>query len=79
MPTPKDLIEPDWQAVARDWDGIHLSVGGVLTAERVRWGQPRAQTHLFGWDVESTAWLRWVFDRVERLPDVDPGVDWDVR
>jgi len=29
--------------------------------------------------VESTAWLQWVFDRVERLPDVDPGVDWDVR
>jgi hypothetical protein len=79
MPTPQDLIEPDWQAVARDWDGIHLSLGGVLTAERVRWGKPSAQTHLFGWDVESTAWLRWVFDHVERLPDVDPGVDWDNR
>jgi hypothetical protein len=70
-PTPKDLIEPDWQAVAHDWDGIHLSVGGLLTAERVRWGQPGAQTLLFGWSVESTAWLQWVFDRVERLPDVD--------
>ena len=79
MPTPKDLIEPDWQAVAHDWDGVHLSLDGVLTAERVRWGQLSAQTHLFGWAVESTAWLRWVFDRVERLPDIDPGVDWDVR
>lgn len=78
MPMPKGLIEPDWQAVANDWDGIHLSPGGLLTTEQVRWGKPRAQTHLFGWNVESTAWLRWVFDRVERLPDVDPGVDWDV-
>ena len=74
IPTKKDLIEPDWQAVAHDWDGIHLSLGGLLTAERVSWGKPSAQTHLFGWQVESTAWLRWVFDRVERLPDVD----WDV-
>ena len=64
------LIEPNWQAVAEDWDGIHLSVGGLLTAERVRWGIPGTQTHLFGWDVESTVWLHWVFGHIERLPDV---------
>ena len=67
--TPAALIEPDWQGVARDWDGIHLSVGGLLTTERVRWGRSGAQTHLFGWGVESTVWLRWVFGSVERLPD----------
>lgn len=66
---PDTLIEPDWQAVSQDWDGIHLSVGGLLTTERVRWGTPGKQTHLFGWSVESTAWLRWVFRRVEPLPD----------
>lgn len=69
--TSKFLIEPDWQAVAHDWDGIHLSSGGLLTTERVVWCQPKSQTHLFGWQIESTAWLRWVFDLVERLPDVD--------
>ncbi len=67
--TPADLIEPNWQAVAQDWDGIHLSTGGLLTTERVRWGKPGVQTHLFGWEVESTVWLRWVFGSVERLPD----------
>jgi hypothetical protein len=67
--TPEALIEPNWQAVAQDWDGIHLSSGGLLTTERVRWGRPGAQTHLYGWGVESTVWLRWVFGRVERLPD----------
>lgn len=66
---PDALIEPDWQAVSQDWDGIHVSVGGLLTTERVRWGTPGRQTHLFGWCVESTAWLRWVFRRVEPLPD----------
>ncbi|HYU74827.1 MAG TPA: hypothetical protein VEL31_19335 [Ktedonobacteraceae bacterium] len=67
---PDTLIEPDWQAVSQDWDGVHLSIGGLLTTERVRWGTPGRQTHLFGWSVESTAWLRWVFSSVERLPDV---------
>lgn len=66
---PDALIEPNWQAVSQDWDGVHLSVGGLLTTERVRWGTPGKQTHLFGWSVESTAWLRWVFGRVEPLPD----------
>ena len=67
--TPAALIEPNWQAVAQDWDGIHLSTGGLLTTERVRWGRPDAQTHLYGWAVESTVWLHWVFGRIERLPD----------
>ncbi len=67
--TPAAVIEPDWQGVTQDWDGIHLSVGGLLTAERVRWGRPGAQAHLYGWGVESTVWLRWVFGAVQRLPD----------
>jgi hypothetical protein len=67
--TPAALIEPNWQAVAQDWDGIHLSTGGLLTTERVRWGRPGAQTHLYGWAVESTVWLRWVFGHLARLPD----------
>lgn len=80
MPTPKEgLIEPDWQAVIHDWDAVHLSVGGLLTAERVIWGKPSEQIHLYGWSVESTTWLRWVFDDVERLPDVDLGVGWGDR
>jgi hypothetical protein len=66
---PDALIEPDWQAVSQDWDGVHLSIGGLLTSERVRWGTPGQETHLFGWSVESTAWLRWVFGSVERLLD----------
>lgn len=66
---PVMFIEPNWQAVVQDWDGIHVSVGGLLTTERVIWGEPGAQTHLFSWDVESTMWLRWAFGRVERLLD----------
>jgi hypothetical protein len=68
---PAALIEPNWQAVAQDWEGIHLSTGGLLTTERVRWGRPGTQSHLYGWGVESTVWLRWAFGSIERLPDVD--------
>jgi hypothetical protein len=66
---PDALIEPDWQAVSQDWDGVHLSSGGLFMTERVRWGTPGQETHLFGWSVESTAWLRWVFGSAERLLD----------
>ncbi|MDB5077170.1 MAG: hypothetical protein JWO42_3349 [Chloroflexi bacterium] len=64
-------VIPDWEAVAKRWDGVHLSMGGLLTAQGVSRGGPGARTQLAGWDVESTVWLRWVFEGVERLPDVE--------
>jgi len=67
----KDRLMPDWQSVARDWDAVHLSVGGLLTAEGVAVGTANsAKTELAGWSSESTVWFRWCFSRVERLPDV---------
>lgn len=63
-------LVPDWAAVARDWDAVHLTLGGALTAEQVRVEGPKGWTELSGWDAELTAWLRWRFDDVERLPDL---------
>ncbi|RAQ94740.1 hypothetical protein A4R35_04275 [Thermogemmatispora tikiterensis] len=64
------FIEPDWRAVARDWDGVHLSLGGFLSSEGVIWGSPEeGHAHLFGWGTESTLWLHWAFEGVEPLPD----------
>lgn len=68
---PDNLIMPDWRKVAQVWDGVHLSVGGLLTTEQLYWHTQQGWTHLFGWSVESTVWLRWAFTRVERLPDID--------
>lgn len=51
---------PDWAAVARDWDGVHLSVEGYLsTAGRpLRLpGAGGACTLLAGWDPGATWWL----------------------
>ena len=62
-------IVPDWEKVARMWDGVHLSVGGLLATEQVYRSTPRGRTQLSGWGVESTVWLHWVFTQVERLPN----------
>lgn len=62
---------PDWGLVAGDWDAVHLSLGGLLTTQLVRVEGPDGFTELQSWDAEQTAWLRWCFDEVERLPDLD--------
>jgi len=64
-------IAPDWKKVARTWDGVHVSVGGLLTTELVCWKTAQGRTRLSGWNVESTVWLRWAFTHSERLPDID--------
>lgn len=55
--------------LAQAWDGVHLSIGGLLTTEEVGRGELGAWTHFTGWNAECTAWLRWVFSHVECLPD----------
>lgn len=61
-------LDPAWTAVARDLDGVHLSMGGLLTAQDVPCAFGGIVTELRGWDLESTIWLRWVFDSVEGIP-----------
>lgn len=62
---------PDWGLVARDWDAVHLSLGGLLIAQLVRVEGSHGFTELRSWDSEQTTWLRWCFDAVERLPDLE--------
>ncbi|MCI0851989.1 MAG: hypothetical protein J4O01_08025 [Chloroflexi bacterium] len=65
-------IVPDWGAVANDWDAVHLSLGGLLTADQVRVQSESGWTYHWSWDIEQTLWLRWVFSGVEPLPDHEP-------
>jgi hypothetical protein len=64
-PSGATPIDPRWSAVANDWDGVHLSIGGLLTAQDVVYQSDGGVTQLRGWDVESTAWLRWSFAAVQ--------------
>jgi hypothetical protein len=60
---------PDWSAAARDFDAVHLTLGGLLTAEQVRIDSSAGWSEHWGWDVEQTLWLHWSFTEIERLPD----------
>ena len=64
-------LTPNWSAVAADWDGVHLTLGGLLTAEKVRVASAAGWSMLRFWDMEQTMWLRWAFDDTERLPERD--------
>jgi hypothetical protein len=63
-------LVPAWAAVAADWDGVHVTFGGLLTAEQVRVHGPDGWTALWGWDSEMTVWLRWAFVEATPLPDL---------
>jgi hypothetical protein len=60
-------LDPDWSELSRDWDGVHLSIGGWLTAEDVPHESDGVKTELRGWGMESTVWFRWSFSSVKRV------------
>ncbi|HVC23359.1 MAG TPA: hypothetical protein VNH82_08060 [Candidatus Dormibacteraeota bacterium] len=61
-------VLPDWAAVAREYDGVHLSWAGFLTAEGFVSDLPdRGATMLRYWSSERTLWLREVLGRPEAL------------
>ena len=70
-----EWLVPDWGAAARDWDGVHLSLGGLLTAEQVRHESPAGWSKLDAWHAEQTFWLGPIAARTKRLPDHESG-DW---
>jgi hypothetical protein len=64
---------PDYQAVARDYDAVHVSVLGYLTAAGVpvpAGPDDRARTLLAGWDPDATWWL------TDSLVPAGPPEDW---
>ena len=67
----QDWLVPDWGAVSEDWDGVHLSIGGLLTAEQVRYESREGWSMLDFWHAEQTFWLRSLDTVSRRLPDFD--------
>lgn len=62
-------LEPDWSKVGANWDAVHLSFGGYLTATQVRVESEAGWTYHWAWDCECTLWLRWKFTGFERIED----------
>lgn len=77
---PDGKVVPDWSGVAREWDGVHLTLGGMLTASQVKISEGQRWTEHNAWDAEQTLWFRNRFEAVERWPDLaaDPPPRDDV-
>ncbi|NYI40932.1 hypothetical protein [Demequina lutea] len=52
-------VIPDWQAMAADWDAVHLTIAGYLAAAttRIDVSDGRASA-IAGWGPDETVWLR---------------------
>ena len=72
--TEDDRLVPNWGAVSEEWDGVHLSFGGLLTAEQNRYESPAGWTMLDAWHAEQTFWLRALKTETKRQPDFDRGL-----
>ena len=72
-PAGAGSLSPDWGRVAAQWDGVHLTFLGLLTAPFVRHATAAGTTMLWSWDTEGTIWLPGNFLRPGApLAPVDP-------
>jgi len=62
-----ELVYPDWEAVATDFDGVHICLRAVVSLQGFSYVSSRGVTAPGYWDVETTHWLRWVFQRPRLL------------
>ena len=56
-PAGVGTLVPDWSRAATQWDGVHLTFMGLLTAPFVRHSSAAGTTMLWSWDTEGTLWL----------------------
>jgi len=64
-------LAPTWSAVAGDFDGVHLSFAGLLSALYVPVTSAEVgTTTMWAWDWECTHWIRSVFDAVTDLEEL---------
>ncbi len=67
----RDLADPDYTAVAADYDAIHLTVLGYLTTAGRDLPAGDARTMLAGWDPDTTYWL------TDCLAPAGPATCWE--
>jgi hypothetical protein len=67
----EDLIYPDWGAVARDWDAVHVTIRAIAAIQGVRLQTSKGLLAPSYWDIETTFWLRWSFTSVTLVETVD--------
>lgn len=63
-----EFLVPEWNAVAKDWDGVHLTWGGFMTTEGLVIEMGSSDVAMLrGWGSERTLWLNPVLGDPEPL------------
>lgn len=66
---PDGRLAPNWQEVSHQWDGIHITLGGALSCEQVRYETDDEWSMTQFWHTEKTRWLNPLAITGERIPD----------
>jgi hypothetical protein len=56
------IIYPDWLSIARQYDGVHLSLPAVTAIQGYRLQLGDLEVAESYWDVETTLWFSWSFN-----------------
>lgn len=70
---PDGRLVPNWPAVSERWDGVHLTLGGMLSCEQVRYESNGEWSMMQFWHTEITCWLNRLALSGERIPDCPDG------
>ena len=66
---PDGRLVPNWQAVSERWDGVHLTLGGAILCEQVRYEWDGEWSMMQFWHTEQTRWLNRLAITGEKIPD----------
>jgi hypothetical protein len=66
-----DLVYPDWDAIAADFDAVHLCLAGVVALQGFSFSSAYGLTAPGYWDIETTHWLRWSFQQPRLIEVVE--------
>lgn len=55
-PAGVGALVPDWVSVAEQWDGVHLTLLGMLTTPLVRVTSEAGSSMMWSWGAEQTIW-----------------------
>lgn len=66
----RGLLFPDWAAVARGCDGVHVTLRAIVAMQGMCCATREGTIAAPYWDVESTFWLRWCFGAVRLVETV---------
>ncbi len=69
-PAVDGWVTPGWETATDLFDGIHLTVEGLIRCQGVEVETEHGVAKLDHWDAESTAWLHWSVVDLERIGTV---------